>query len=311
MRNKLEGLIAAPLAGYHADGSVNLDIVPRYAAMLHASGVAGAFVNGTTGEGMSLTVKERCALAERWVAAAPAGLKVIVHVSHICQADSQAMAAHAQEIGAFGIGEVGPFFFRPSSVAALVDYCAATAAAAPRLPYYYYHIPSMTHVLFPMVEFLAAASSVIPSLAGVKYTYEDLDDYERCRRFGDERYDILFGRDELLIEGLKRGARGAVGSTYNAFAPLYHRLIDAFRAGNLDEAQRLQSISADACRILGETREFRSGLKAVMRMIGLDLGGVRRPQINLSEDEVRQLETALRRAGALGHLNAKGSAAPE
>ena len=49
MIKKTEGFITAPLTGFNPDGSVNLDIIPRYAEMLHANGVAGVFVNGTTG----------------------------------------------------------------------------------------------------------------------------------------------------------------------------------------------------------------------------------------------------------------------
>ena len=63
--DKIEGFIAAPLTGYNADGTINLDVVPRYAEMLHANGLAGVFVNGTTGEGMSLTIGERKVLAEK------------------------------------------------------------------------------------------------------------------------------------------------------------------------------------------------------------------------------------------------------
>lgn len=299
----IDGLIAAPLTGYYPDGSVNLDAPARYAKMLHANGVAGAFVNGTTGEGMSLTVKERRDLAECWVDAAPDGFRVIIHVGHICQTESQDMAAHAMEIGAYGIGEMGPVFFRPSNVEALVDYAAVTAASAPETPYYYYHMPSMNQVLFPMVEFLDIASSAIPNLAGIKYTYEDLADYGRCVAFDGGKYDILFGRDEILFDGLKLGAQGAVGSTYNAIAGLYHDLRKAFHAGDLDEARRLQSISADTCRILYETGCFGSALKAVMRTIGLDLGGMRRPQLNLSDGAVKQLETSLQQTGVLEYLN--------
>ncbi len=296
-------LIAAPLTGYHPDGSVNLLVVPRYTEMLYANGVAGAFVNGTTGEGMSLTVKERCDLAERWVAAAPDGFKIIIHVGHTCQAESQAMTAHAMQIGAHAIAEIGPVFFRPATVGALVDYCAVTAASAPELPYYYYHMPSMNQVQFPMIEFLKGASSAMPNLAGIKYTFEDLADYERCRTFGDGKYDILFGRDEILLDALKLGAQGAVGSTYNAFAALYHQLIKAFHAGNSDEARRLQAISANICRLLSATGGFGSALKSAMNMIGLDLGTMRRPQLNISHDAAKQLETSLRQIGALEFLN--------
>ncbi len=64
MKSKLTGLIAAPCAPMHADGSINVDIVPTYAEHLRRAGVAGVFVNGTTGESLSLAPRERIALDE-------------------------------------------------------------------------------------------------------------------------------------------------------------------------------------------------------------------------------------------------------
>ena len=303
MINKIEGFIAAPLTGYHPDGTVNLDVVPRYAQMLHADGIVGVFVNGTTGEGLSLTIEDRRAIAGQWVEAAPDGLRVIIHVGHTCQAESQALAAHAAEIGAYAIGEIGPVFFRPPTVEALVDYVAATAASAPDLPYYYYHMPSMNNVLFPMIDFLRLGEQAIPNLSGIKYTHDDTDDYRTCREFQDEKFDLLFGRDEYLVDGLHAGARGAVGSTYNFMAPLYHELVKSFRSGDLDNAQRLQAISAETCRILYATGSFGSGLKAMLRKIGIDLGDMRRPQTNLSPETVTGLESSLLEAGTFKFLN--------
>jgi N-acetylneuraminate lyase len=303
MDEKTQGLIAAPLTGYRDDGMVNLDVVKPYAELLQTNGVAGVFVNGTTGEGFSLTLDERRALAEGWVQAAPQGFKVIIHVGHTCQAESRALAAHAAAIGAAAIGEIGPVFFRPDSVEALVDYCAATAAAAPDLPYYYYHMPSMNQVLFPMIEFLRLAQEAIPNLAGIKYTHSDIADYEQCLGFRDGTYDVLFGRDEFLIEGLKVGAQGAVGSTYNFMAPLYHALIAAFHAGDRAEAERLQAISAESCELIAGTGGFGSGLKALLKTMGLDLGGMRRPQVNLSPEAVAKMVASLKDAGTFEYLN--------
>jgi N-acetylneuraminate lyase len=59
MHTPISGLIAATVTGYHPDGSVNLEIIPRYAEMLCANRVGGVFINGTTGEGLSLTLRER------------------------------------------------------------------------------------------------------------------------------------------------------------------------------------------------------------------------------------------------------------
>jgi N-acetylneuraminate lyase len=303
MDEKTKGLIAAPLTGYRDDGMVNLDVVKPYAELLQANRLAGVFVNGTTGEGMSLTLDERRALSESWVQAAPQGFKVMIHVGHTCQAESRALAAHAAAIGAAAIGEIGPVFFRPDSVEALVDYCAATAAAAPDLPYYYYHMPSMNQVLFPMIEFLRLAQEAIPNLAGIKYTHSDIADYEQCLGFRDGTYDVLFGRDEFLIEGLKVGAQGAVGSTYNFMAPLYHALIAAFHAGDRAEAERLQAISAESCELIAGTGGFGSGLKALLKTMGLDLGGMRRPQVNLSPEAVAKMVASLKDAGTFEYLN--------
>lgn len=303
MIKKTEGFIAAPLTGFKADGSVNLDIIPRYAAMLHSNGVAGVFVNGTTGEGMSLTLEERQALAERWVDSAPQDLRVFIHVGYTQQDESQALAIHAADIGADAVAEIGPANLNTLTVEALVDYIADTAGSVPDMPYYYYHMPSMNNVLLPMIEFLQLAETAVPNLAGIKYTHDDIADYKQSREFNNEKYDILFGRDELLIDGLKAGALGGVGSTFNFMVSLYHKLVKSFHAGNLENAQQLQTVSADACRILHDAGNFRSGLKTVMRKIGLDLGDMRSPQIDLTPDQVKDLELSLQKSGAFNFLN--------
>jgi N-acetylneuraminate lyase len=228
---------------------------------------------------------------------------VIIHVGHTCQAESRALTAHAAGIGAGAVGEIGPVFFRPATIEALVDYCAETAAAAPHLPYYYYHMPSMNGVLFPMIEFLRLAEQAIPNLAGIKYTHSDIADYEQCLQLGDGKYDIFFGRDELLIKGLTVGAQGAVGSTYNIMAPLYHALIAAFHAGDRAEAERLQAISAETCTTMADTGGFGSSLKAILKTMGLDLGGMRRPQVNVTQAQRVRLEQDLTRIGAREFLN--------
>ncbi len=58
-RKHLEGLIAAPFTPMHDDGSLKLSLIPMYYEMLKANGVKGAFICGSTGEGVSLSLKEK------------------------------------------------------------------------------------------------------------------------------------------------------------------------------------------------------------------------------------------------------------
>ncbi len=298
MQNRFLGLTAAPFTPFHADRSVNLDVIPAYARFLSANGVSAAFVCGTTGEGLSLTLDERLAVAEKWTQSAGPKLPVIVHVGHTCLADARALTAHAAKIGAAAVSALAPMFFKPRNIDELVDWCEAVASAAPSLPFYYYNIPSMTGVALPVAEFLAKAADRIPTLVGVKYTHEDFPDYSACVKAAGGRFDILFGRDELLLEGTKAGALGAVGSTYNYAAPLYLRLLEAHRRGDEATARTLQDTAIKMialCNGTGVTHLAAS--KALMAMLGVNCGPVRLPLVQPTSLQLAGLRAKLTEIG--------------
>ena len=74
---KLQGLIAAPHTPFDNNNHVNLSAIDDIAALLIEQGVTGAYVCGTTGEGIHCSVEERKAIAERWVKAADGKLDLI------------------------------------------------------------------------------------------------------------------------------------------------------------------------------------------------------------------------------------------
>jgi len=298
MTKHIKGLVSAPYTAMNPDCSVNLEVIERQAGFLKNNGVKGAFICGTTGESMSLTTRERKDIAGRWAEVAPDGLKVIVHVGHTSIEDCKTLGAHAREIGAWGIGAMAPCFFKPQNVEDLVSFCAEVAASAPSLPFYYYHIPSMTHVNFPMISFLEQASDQIPNLAGIKYTYEDLMDFQLCLSFEEGRFDMLYGRDETLVCGLSLGARGAVGSTYNFASPLYNKLIEAFEDGDLAGARKLQKKAVDLLQLLFQSPgSFHAVGKSIMTMLGVDCGPVRSPLSNMTKMDYENLKAGLEKIG--------------
>ena len=294
--NKLNGLIAAPFTPMLPDKSVNWEMIPKLADWLAGNGVTAAFICGTTGEGFSLSTEERMRLAECWLKSAATKLKVVVHVAHNSLDESRRLAAHAEQIGADAIASIGPTFFRPNSVEQLVDFCAPVAAAAPGLPFYYYHMPAMTGVNLPMIDFLRHGAKCIPNLAGIKFTDENLMSYTQCLNFEDGRFNLLFGRDEILLAALALGATGAVGSTYNYIAPVYHQVMAAFAAGNMPEARRWQSLSIQIIAVMARHGGLPAG-KAMMGMIGLDCGPVRPPLKNLSPEELKIFRSDLEQVG--------------
>jgi N-acetylneuraminate lyase len=296
VKPKLTGLIAAPFTAMNADCSLNLSMIERQAKALAENGVTGAFICGTTGEGLSLTTEERVRIVEKWMSAATPSLRLIVHVGHQSATESRELAAHSEKSGAAAFATIAPTFFRVTNLDQLVDYCAQVAEGAPGLPFYYYHMPAMTGADFSMYDFLRLASRRIPNLAGIKFTHENLMDYTRCLNFEEGQFNILFGRDEILLAALALGATGAVGSTYNYMPGVYHRIIEAFNGGDTENARRFQFTAIQIIAVMSRRGGLPAG-KAMMKMIGLDCGPVRAPLQNLSPEALESLTRELEHVG--------------
>ncbi|WP_435018126.1 dihydrodipicolinate synthase family protein [Tundrisphaera sp. TA3] len=297
MTAKLHGLVAATHTPFDAEGRLALDVVEKQAEHLARAGASAVFIGGSTGESHSLTVAERLALAERWVAVAKGSpLRVVVHVGSNCLEDSKTLAEQAQRLGAAAISALSPSYFKPPSLDVLVECCRAIAGAAPGLPFYFYDIPSMTGVQLPMPDFLVRAEGRIPTLAGIKFTNPDLMAYQLCLRSHEGRFDIPWGTDESLLAALAVGAQGGVGSSYNFAAPLYLRVIEAFRAGDLDAAREWQFRSVRLIRLLAGFG-YMAAAKATMGLLGVPVGPPRLPNAGLGPGRHEELRGALERLG--------------
>ena len=286
MIEKLKGLVAAPFTPMNDDGSLNLSTIADYYSFLKENGVIGAFICGSTGEGVSLTTAEKKSVAEAWALATvnDENFKVITLVGGTCLEDCRELARHARETGLYAVAFTSPFYFKPTTVDLLADCCQSIAEVVPDMPFYYYHIPVLTGGNYPMIELLQAVNGRIKNFAGIKYTHEDLMDFLSCFLFADKKFDLLWGRDESMLSALAAGATGSVGSTFNYAAPLYLDLIDAFNKGDLETAQALQQDSIDMIRLLGKYGGIATG-KAYMKIVGMDCGKFRLPVQNMSEEE--------------------------
>jgi N-acetylneuraminate lyase len=282
----LQGLISAPVSPLNDRGELDLDIIPGYYGFLKYNGVTGAFINGSTGEGVSLTLNEKKQVAEAWAKASnhDPDFKVMAFLGGTCLADCIDLATHAQALGLYAVSLTSPFYFKPANIHMLAETCIAVASAVPGMPFYYYHIPVLTGGHFSMFELLKALDGKIDNLAGVKYTHEDFMDFQSCISFKNGKYDMLWGRDENMLSALALGTKGAVGSTFNYAAPLYQELIAAFDNNELSRAQQLQQKSIDMIRLLGKYGGIATG-KAYMKLVGLDCGGFRLPVSNMTAEQ--------------------------
>ena len=147
-----------------------------------------------------------------------------------------------------------------------------------------------------MPDFLERAEGRIPTLAGIKFTSPDLMAYQLCLRAANGAFDVPYGVDEWLLAALALGARGAVGSTYNFAAPLYRRMLRAFAASDLATAREEQLRSVQLVRLLAGYG-YMGAAKALMAMLGVDVGPPRLPIPGLSAGQAAELRGRLEALG--------------
>lgn len=289
--NRIKGLITAPFTPFDQSGEINLQAIKPLSGFYKRNGIAGVFICGTTGEFTALTFEEKKLLFREWGKYKSNDFKVIAFLGGTSLKECQQLALIAEEAELDAVSITAPYYFKPSGIEELTDFCAEVASVA-NLPLFYYHIPSFTGVYYNMYDLLTQIDNKIPNFAGIKYTYEDMMDYQRCLNYKNRKYTILWGRDEMLLSALAVGATGAVGSTYGYTAPLYLKIMDAYKKSDSQTAQELQLKATEYITFLHKYGS--STGKAFMKAVGMDCGKYRLPVRNLTDEQMQEFLNELK-----------------
>jgi dihydrodipicolinate synthase/N-acetylneuraminate lyase len=284
----LSGAIAAAVTPLRDGGRApDVDAIGSLVRFLADGGVDGAFVGGTTGEGVLLSVDERRRVSERFVEIRPAGFAIAVHAGAQSTADTVALATHAKEIGADAVAVIAPPYF-PLDDDALFEHLHSAADACGGLPFYVYEfaVRSGYPVPVPVIERLRQAA---PNLAGMKVSDTPWSAVERYRLEG---LDLFVGSEPLVLEALERGADGSVSGLAAAFPEIVAALVH-----DRDEAAGDKVVSL---RTELGSMPFHAALKEILVARGVPIRPDVRPPLRplTAAEREHAIETA-RNVGAL------------
>lgn len=291
----LQGLTSAAYTPLTSDGELNLRAIPDYVEYLIEKGLNALYVCGTTGEGISLTTDERKTLLEAFVGAVHGRIPVVVQVGANSVKECVSLASHAQSVGADAISATAPSYYKVTTEASLLDFMKQLAAGAPKLPFFYYHIPSFTGAALDMPKFLKMAENEIPNLAGLKYTDTKVFEYQECLTMENGRFEVLWGCDEMLLSALAVGAKGGIGSTYALIPEIYQGILAAWDRGDIPSARFLQLQSWKYVRWCNASGPFHAVQKYLLSRLGLEMGPCRTPLGNLTDEQKSKIDAEFRR----------------
>ena len=298
----MRGLVAAVVTPMDAKGDLDLSVVPRVVDYLVSKGITGIYIAGSTGEGMSLTDEERRGVAEAYVGAAKGRMKSFVQVGHNSLRASADLAGHAESIGADAVSATPTGYFKVSGEAELVEGLLPIVEAAPKTPFYYYHIPFLSGVNLDPIKLTDISMDRLPTFCGIKYSdgasLHNLPLLESVA----PGLEFLSGSDEAYLMSVAQGYKAAVGSTYNYAAPIYNNVRKCLSVGDFKRAQVWQKYALEMITAMFETCG-RSSLKVMMQMVGIDCGPVRRPIDPASPDQIIALRKRLDTMGWFEWIN--------
>jgi 4-hydroxy-tetrahydrodipicolinate synthase len=284
-------VLTAIVTPFHPDGSVDVQRFASLASDLVDDGSDGLVVAGTTGESPTLTDDERLELFRVAVDAVGDRATVVAGTGTYSTAHSVHLTERANEIGVDGYLVVTPYYNKPPQ-RGIVAHFEAVAAATDR-PIVVYNIPA--RVVINIEPETVSRLAQIENVRAVKQANADL---EQARHVVETGLDLYAGDDDLIFPFLQLGGVGGVCVHTHVVGPQVKQMIRSYRAGDLDEARRIDEQLRPAIELL-RVAPNPIAIKAALSLVGRDVGGLRLPLVPASDDEVARIRECLERAGVL------------
>ena len=280
-------VLTATVAPFDANGAVDYDRYRALCEFLVVNGSDGVVVNGTTGEASTLSEEERIGLIEAALEAIGDRATVVAGTGTNSTAHSVELTEQAHEAGAHAVLVVTPYYNKPPP-RGVVEHFKAVAAATDR-PVVAYNIPG--RVVINIEPETMAELAEIPNVTAVKQSNADL---EQARRIVELGLDLYAGDDNLVLPFVELGGRGGVCVHTHIVGPQVKELIRLAREGDLEGARQLDEELEPAYELIGVVTGPIQ-IKAALNLLGHEVGGVRLPLVEASNEQVAQIRGYLER----------------
>jgi 4-hydroxy-tetrahydrodipicolinate synthase len=284
-------VLTAIVTPFRADGTVDYDAFRALAEHLVEHGSDGLVVTGTTGEAPTLSDDERLQLWQVALEAVGDRASVVAATGTYSTAHSIHLTEAAHEAGADAFLVVAPYYNRPPA-RGIIEHFRAVAAVTDR-PVMVYNIPGRT-----AINIESETMADLARIENVRAVKQANSDVEQARRIVELGLDLYAGDDDLVLPFVELGGVGGVCVHTHVAGPQVKQMIRRYRAGDIEEARRIDRELApalDLLKVVGNP----IAIKAALRLLGHEVGGHRLPLVEATEDETARVRDCLERLGAL------------
>lgn len=286
-----KGMATAMVTPMTATG-VDYDALGRFIDFQLASGINALVAVGTTGESATLSPQERNEVIRFTVDRVNGRVPVIAGTGTNNTAHAITYTENACAIGADAMLVVTPYYNKATQ-AGLIAHFSAIADKSDK-PVMLYNVPSRTGC--NMLPATVAELAKHPNIAAIKEASGNMAQIvELFARCGDQ-IDVYSGEDAITIPMMAMGAKGAISVLSNVVPTQSVAMTDAFFAGKLEEAAKLQCAYLDLINDLF-CEVSPAPAKAAVSAMGYGEENIRLPLIPMSQENRQRMFERMRRLG--------------
>ncbi|MEM2282878.1 MAG: 4-hydroxy-tetrahydrodipicolinate synthase [Candidatus Hadarchaeales archaeon] len=289
---RFEGTYTALVTPFDRKNKLDEDGLKELLRFQLREGIEGLVPVGTTGECATLSYEEHERVIEIVVKEVKGRVPVVAGTGSNSTREALMLTRFAKKVKADGALLVVPYYNRPTQEGLYLHF--KTLAEEVDIPQILYNIPSRTGVnLLPTT---VARLSELKNIVGIKEasTVEQVSEVIELTRGKD--FVVFSGNDNQTLPILALGGVGVISVASNVAPRLVKEMVDAFRKGNLKEAQEIHYRLSPLFRALFlETNP--APVKAALELMGLPAGPPRLPLVEVKRETREELKKILSALG--------------
>lgn len=288
MNSVFVGVGTAIVTPFDKDGQIDYGRFSKLIEFQIANKTDAIIVCGTTGEGSTLSVKERLSLFSRAVSQVHGRVPVIGGTGSNSTFFTLDLAKEAEETGLDAHLIVTPYYNKTSQAGLIKHY----TFLADRLnkPIILYNVPSRTgmNILPETYEVLSRHKNIVAVKEADPNVTKLIKSISLCKN----NLDFYIGNDDLITASVYLGCKGVISVLSNILPEFTHNMTDAALKGNIKAANEMQEhIMPLIDAIFSDINPI--PIKTAMKILGYDTGYLRGPLCPMSEEKAKKLRETL------------------
>ena len=288
------GSCPALVTPFDQNGAINYDAFGKLIDAQIEAGVDAVCVCGTTGESATMSIREHIAAVEFCVKRVNHRVKVIAGAGSNDTSAAVYLSQHAQDSGADALLHVTPYYNKASQTGLIRHY--EYIAERVDLPIILYNVPSRTGVSFTAETYRVLSQN--PKINGVKEASGNFSLLAHTRFLCGDDFYIWSGNDDQVVPMMALGAKGVISVASNLIPQVMVKMARLCLDNDFETASKLQIKYMDLIDALFlEVNPI--PIKAALNLAGMEVGGLRLPLCDMSEQNLETLRRSMARMGLL------------